>query len=58
MSKRKLTILVDENIVSGWNDPRLPTIEGLRRRGYTPRSINLFCNEIGITRNANLIKLG
>ncbi|MGM1051354.1 MAG: glutamine--tRNA ligase/YqeY domain fusion protein [Pseudomonadota bacterium] len=49
-SKRKLKLLVDENIVDGWDDPRLPTIAGLRRRGYTPGSIRKFSEMIGVTR--------
>lgn len=49
-SKRKLKLLVDENIVDGWDDPRMPTISGLRRRGYTPASIRKFCEMIGVTR--------
>ncbi|MBR1779670.1 MAG: glutamine--tRNA ligase/YqeY domain fusion protein [Clostridia bacterium] len=49
-SKRKLKILVDEKIVSGWDDPRMPTISGLRRRGYTPSSIRNFCNRIGVSK--------
>ena len=48
MSKRKLTLLVEEGIVRGWDDPRLPTIEGLRRRGYTPAGINDLCERVGI----------
>lgn len=55
MSKRKLTLLVEKGIVSGWDDPRLPTIEGFRRRGYTPGGINLLCEKVGITRSQNLI---
>lgn len=50
MSKRKLKLLVDENVVDGWDDPRMPTISGLRRRGYTPESIRNFCREIGVTK--------
>ncbi|MFC5462545.1 glutamine--tRNA ligase/YqeY domain fusion protein [Massilia niabensis] len=50
MSKRKLRQLVDENIVTGWDDPRMPTIVGLRRRGYTPESIQLFCERIGVSK--------
>lgn len=49
-SKRKLKLLVDEDIVDGWDDPRLPTISGMRRRGYTPASIRKFCEMIGVTR--------
>ncbi|WP_027966759.1 glutamine--tRNA ligase/YqeY domain fusion protein [Halomonas halocynthiae] len=49
-SKRKLKLLVDENIVDGWDDPRMPTISGLRRRGYTPAAIRKFCEMIGVTR--------
>ena len=49
-SKRKLRQLVDEKIVSGWDDPRMPTIVGLRRRGYTPESIQLFCERIGVSK--------
>ncbi|AVI63567.1 glutamine--tRNA ligase/YqeY domain fusion protein [Halomonas sp. GFAJ-1] len=49
-SKRKLKLLVDERIVDGWDDPRMPTISGMRRRGYTPASIRKFCEMIGVTR--------
>ncbi|MHA4870128.1 glutamine--tRNA ligase/YqeY domain fusion protein [Duganella sp. PWIR1] len=49
-SKRKLRQLVEENIVDGWDDPRMPTIVGLRRRGYTPEAIQLFCERIGVTK--------
>jgi glutaminyl-tRNA synthetase len=54
-SKRKLLQLVNEKYVSGWDDPRMPTVSGLRRRGYTPESLRLFCEKIGITKNENLI---
>jgi len=57
MSKRKLMQLVNENLVSGWDDPRMPTISGLRRRGYTPESIKEFCERIGIAKRENLIEL-
>lgn len=50
MSKRKLKQLVDEGIADGWDDPRMPTISGLRRRGYTPDSIKNFCREIGVSK--------
>lgn len=58
MSKRKLLQLVTEGHVSGWDDPRMPTISGLRRRGYTPASIREFCERIGIAKRENLIELG
>ncbi|MEG0371575.1 MAG: glutamine--tRNA ligase/YqeY domain fusion protein [Clostridium sp.] len=50
MSKRKLKLLVDENVVDAWDDPRMPTISGLRRRGYTPEAIKNFCREIGVAK--------
>ncbi|WP_339044977.1 glutamine--tRNA ligase/YqeY domain fusion protein [Candidatus Zinderia endosymbiont of Aphrophora alni] len=55
-SKRKLKQLIKQNIVSGWDDPRLPTISGLRRRGYTPKSIKILCEKIGITKNNSFIE--
>jgi len=55
MSKRKLLQLVQENIVNGWDDPRMPTISGLRRRGYTPASIRKFCDIIGVAKRENII---
>lgn len=55
MSKRKLLQLVEENIVNGWDDPRMPTISALRRRGYTPASIRDFCEKVGVQRRDNLI---
>ena len=57
MSKRKLLQLVNENYVTGWDDPRMPTISGLRRRGYTPLSIRNFCERIGVAKRENLIDL-
>ena len=57
MSKRKLLQLVNEKYVSGWDDPRMPTISGLRRRGYTPSSIRNFCERIGVAKRENLIDL-
>jgi glutaminyl-tRNA synthetase len=55
MSKRKLLQLVEQNYVSGWDDPRMPTITGLRRRGYTPESIRDFCLRIGVAKKENVI---
>jgi glutaminyl-tRNA synthetase len=55
MSKRKLLQLVQENYVDGWDDPRMPTISGLRRRGYTPNSIRKFCDIIGVAKRENVI---
>ncbi|MBS98525.1 MAG: glutamine--tRNA ligase [Oceanospirillaceae bacterium] len=57
-SKRKLKLLVDEAKVDGWNDPRMPTISGLRRRGYTPASIRHFCDMIGVTRSNGIVDMG
>lgn len=57
MSKRKLLQLVNENLVNGWDDPRMPTISGLRRRGFTAKSIREFCERIGIAKRENLIEL-
>ena len=57
LSKRKLITLVQDKIVRGWNDCRMPTVSGLRRRGYTAQIINQFCQEIGATRAANLVEL-
>lgn len=58
VSKRKLTQLVESNHVSGWDDPRMPTIAGLRRRGFTPESIRDFCDRIGVTKSDNSIEMG
>jgi glutaminyl-tRNA synthetase len=58
MSKRKLLQLVEEKFVDGWDDPRMPTISGLRRRGYTPGSIREFCERIGVAKRENMIDVG
>ncbi|HVJ64322.1 MAG TPA: glutamine--tRNA ligase/YqeY domain fusion protein [Bdellovibrionota bacterium] len=58
MSKRKLLQLVKEKHVNGWDDPRLPTLQGYRRRGYTPASIRTFCEKIGVTKKDSLIDVG
>jgi glutaminyl-tRNA synthetase len=58
MSKRKLLQLVNENYVKGWDDPRMPTLSGVRRRGYTPESIRDFCEKIGVAKRENLIDVG
>lgn len=58
MSKRRLTLLVDRGLVQGWNDPRMPTISGLRRRGYTPASIRDFADRIGVTKADNTVEMG
>lgn len=57
LSKRKLIQLVEENHVSGWDDPRMPTISGLRRRGYTANSIREFCLRIGVTKMDNMVEM-
>ncbi|MEM1080022.1 MAG: glutamine--tRNA ligase/YqeY domain fusion protein [Pseudomonadota bacterium] len=58
LSKRKLSRLVDEGHVAGWDDPRMPTLAGLRRRGFTPASIRAFCTEIGVTKSESIIPYG
>jgi glutaminyl-tRNA synthetase len=58
MSKRLLTQLVDEGICEGWDDPRMPTIAGLRRRGFTPAAIREFCARVGVTKADNLVEMG
>lgn len=57
MSKRKLLELVDKNLVAGWDDPRLPTIKGLRRRGYTPEAIRAFCEHIGVAKRDAVVEM-
>ena len=57
MSKRKLQTLVEKQVVSGWDDPRMPTIAGLRRRGYTPAAIREFAKRIGVTKQDNVIEM-
>ncbi len=57
MSKRKLLQLVEEGKVSGWNDPRMPTISGLRRRGYTPEAIRTFCDRIGVAKRDSMVDI-
>ncbi len=58
MSKRKLTTLVEDGHVEGWDDPRMPTIAGLRRRGFTPESIRDFCTRIGVSKSENTVQMG
>ena len=58
LSKRKLQRLVDDDHVKGWDDPRLPTLEGMKRRGYTPESIKKFCNIIGVSKKESRIDMG
>ena len=58
MSKRKLRRLVEEKYVSGWDDPRMPTLCGLRRRGYTPAAIRNFCDRIGVAKNTSTVEFG
>ncbi len=58
LSKRKLRALVENGFVSGWDDPRMPTLCGLRRRGYTPKSIRNFCDRVGVAKSPNTIEYG
>ena len=55
LSKRKLKVLVDQKLVSGWDDPRMPTLAGLRRRGYTPEAIRAFCDRIGVSKRNSFV---
>lgn len=57
ISKRKLSYLIDKKVVTGWDDPRLPTISGLRRRGYTSKSIRKFCRSIGISKKESFVEM-
>ena len=58
MSKRKLLQLVNDRHVAGWDDPRLPTLSGMRRRGYTPEAIRRFCDEVGVAKRENVVDIG
>ncbi|MDT8450276.1 MAG: glutamine--tRNA ligase/YqeY domain fusion protein [Wenzhouxiangellaceae bacterium] len=58
LSKRRLSRLVEEGFVTGWDDPRMPTLAGIRRRGFTPASIRNFCTEIGVTKSESIIPFG
>lgn len=57
-SKRKLKLLVDDGHVNGWDDPRMPTVAGMRRRGYTPRALRQFCEMIGVTKSDGIVDVG
>ncbi len=58
LSKRKLLLLVQKGLVSGWDDPRMPTLSGLRRRGYTPEALRTFCANVGVSKTNGVIELG
>ena len=55
LSKRRLQYLVDTKLVDGWDDPRLPTLRGMRRRGYPPEAVRLFCRQVGVTKVESVI---
>ena len=57
MSKRRLLQLVNEGLVTGWDDPRMPTLSGMRRRGYTPEAIRDFCGRVGVTKRSNTVEI-
>lgn len=56
-SKRKLRKMVESGVVSGWDDPRMPTVSGIRRRGYTPESLRRFCELIGVAKADNVVDI-
>ena len=58
LSKRRLIELVEKKHVAGWDDPRMPTVAGMRRRGYTPEAVRAFCAKIGVAKNENLVDIG
>ena len=58
MGKRNLRTMVEEGVVSGWDDPRMPTIAGMRRRGFTPASLRNFCESVGVSRSEGVVDLG
>ena len=58
MGKRNLRAMVEEGVVSGWDDPRMPTIAGMRRRGFTPASLRNFCESVGVSRSEGVVDLG
>ena len=57
LSKRKLLDLVENKVVAGWDDPQMPTLSGMRRRGFTPEAIRRFCEKIGVSKNDSLIDM-
>ena len=58
MGKRNLRTMVEEGVVCGWDDPRMPTIAGMRRRGFTPSSLRNFCESVGVSRSEGVVDLG